>query len=482
MLFWEREPLRDIIDEDSLVFSDPGPLNSPISSFTLRRTEKFDLTLETVCGKKAVVNELLRDENAAEARRAEIKGITGLPVRLTGVISETVQTRENYRQGISELREKARVFGVEADFQKAKEAHYTIDWLENIGRHYCWPDLVKTDHRTDFTRAYERDAECLVLTDRGGHRTSGRSALRLAIGGHELFLTSNPPLEGTEQVTPGYILYSGTPDEQTRRKIRTVLSFALGMYLVYLGHSTYTANWRLASFRAVSGYSMDMRAFELHVLPPTWLGTAGHNDLDPAKVLRLASGLFAHYDELDFGNLSWGYWHAMCAPLHIKAVHFGAVIEALQRNYLAAHKSEFSERVVGDNAKWGAVVEAVTSAINSLTLSDDQKALLCANVGRLNQMPRAAVTEQVLQHLGLVLGEDEKQAWKRRHDAAHGNPMTPGREREVIRDSHLLRVIFNRMILRIVDGSDHYFDYTARPSPAFPIRALRDPVPSLSAT
>jgi hypothetical protein len=77
---------------------------------------------------------------------------------------------------------------------------------------------------------------------------------------------------------------------------------------------------------------MDMRAFDLHVLAPAWLGVRSHNVLDTAKVSRLVSGLYEHCDELDFGNLSWGYWHAMCAPLHIKAVHFGAIIEALQRN------------------------------------------------------------------------------------------------------------------------------------------------------
>jgi hypothetical protein len=50
------------------------------------------------------------------------------------------------------------------------------------------------------------------------------------------------------------------------------------------------------------------------------------------------------------------------------------------------------------------------------------------------------------------------------------------REREVIRDSHLLRVMFHRKVLRIVDGNDHCYDYGARRSPDFAIRNLRDPV------
>lgn len=484
MPFWEREPFPHLIDEGHFAFDDPGPLHSPIRSFKLRRTEKLELVLETECGKESIIKGLLRDDTPLDESNqiAKIKSIGGTIVSLTGVISESVETHENYRQDISELRETARIFGIEADFAKKNDAIYTIDWLENIGHYYHWPDSVVNDRDTAHKRAYGRASDSLVLTDSDGEHSSGSAALKLIIGGIQLILTVNRRLEGTEQIRPGYILYHGTPNDETRRKIRTILSYALGYYLVYLGCSAYTTDWQLTSFRAVRGYSMDMRAFELHVLPPAWLGTNSHNVLDTAKIERLTSGLYAHYDELDFGNLSWGYWHAMCAPLHIKAVHFGAIIEALQRNYLASHASDFSEKIVTDGAKWAAFVRDVDSTINRLGYPDDQSALLRANIGRLNQMPRAELTVQVLQRLGLVLGDDERQAWKRRHDAAHGNPMTPGREREVIRDSHLLHVIFNRMVLQIVDGNDHYYDYAARPSPNFPFRDLREPVPEQSRT
>ena len=478
MPFWDREPFPKIVNNEHFDFVDPGPLHSPIKSFKLRRTEKFALTLETVCGKEAVVSEFLRDDRVIGEpnQRAEIRSIGGLTVRLMGVIPETIRTRESYRRDIAELRETAHVFGIEAEFAKKSDAAFTIDWLENLRDYYHWPVVVMDEDDIAFKRAYGRGPNAVVLADKNGEHSSRSAALKLTVAGIEFQLTTNRPKEQTEQIRPGYILYRGTPDEETRRKIRTVLSFTLGMYLVYLGHSTYGADSQLQSFRAIRSYSMDMRAFDLHVLPPAWLGAKSHNVLDTAKVSRLASALYAHYDELDFGNLSWGYWHAMCAPLHIKAVHFGAIIEALQRNYLTGHTSEFSEKVIGNSVKWDAVVKAANTVLDDVDMTDDQKALLRGNIGRLNQIPRSIVTDRLLQRLGLVLSEDEMQAWKRRHDAAHGNPMTTGLERDVVRDSHLMRVIFNRMILRIVDGNDHYYDYAAQPSPTYQIRNLRDPV------
>ncbi len=482
MPFWDREPFPALLEEGRFSFADPGPLLAPIKTFKLYRNDKLQLALETLGGKETVATYHMReaDPNWYETKQdAVIKSIMGKAVNLKGVQPESVQMTSSHRGDVYESHESARVFTIEGDLKHTTEAVYTIDWLENVRNYYLWPQMVLDDEDTVFTRAYGREADTLVLTDKDGRHASGRSAIKLTLGGIELYLTKNSAKEGARQIKPGYILYKGLPGEDTRRKIRTVLSYTLGIYFVYLGYSTYTRDWTLSSFRAVTPYSMDMRAFDIHVQPPAFIGVRAHNELDTTKVSRLVSGLYQHYEELDFGNLSWGFWHAMTAPLHIKAVHFGAIIEALQRNYLMAHPKEFSERVVIDSNQWGKLKTSVAAAINAEALTDPQKTLLRDNVGRLNQTPRATLTDQVLDHLGVVLGDDEKRAWQRRHDAAHGAPMTPGKEREVIRDTHLLRVIFNRMVLSIVNGNDHYYNYAAKPSPDFPIRALRDPVPSV---
>jgi hypothetical protein len=483
MPFWDREPFPDIIKEDYCSFFDTGPLLSPIDRFKLFRTKKLELTLETVGGKEAIAQGALRRTDRASSlnnQEAVLKDISGMPIYLKGVITLNAQTTENYRKNFHEISETAQLYSIEGEIPREQPPTYTIDWLENLRHFYFWPQLVKNDRDTAFARAYGRDPDALTLDDKAGEHSTGFGALKLRLGGIDIYLTVNKAKEGTEQIEPGYILYMGLPDEDERRKIRTCLSFALGIYLVHLGHSTYTADWKVKSFRAVEGYSMDMRAFDIHVQPPAWLGTKSHNQLDITKVTRLISGLYAHYEELDFDNLNWGYWHAITVPPHIKAVHYGAIIEALQRNYLDAHQKEFSESVVPDRESWKKLKASVTNAINGETLTSGQKELLLANVGRLNQTPRADVTDQVLQRLNLVLGDDERKAWQRRHDAAHGNPMVSGREQEVIRDTHLLHVIFNRMVLRIVNGSDDYYDYSSKPEDFFAIRPLNEPAPSIS--
>jgi len=229
-----------------------------------------------------------------------------------------------------------------------------------------------------------------------------------------------------------------------------------------------------STFAAVSAYSMDKKAFELPAMPPALLGTRAHNELSHGPVSRLVSALYTHYDDLQFGALSWAYWHAVCAPLHIAAVHFGAAIEALQRRYLAIHSGDFATKIVSTN--WDNYANAIGSTIDASGASDEIKGMLKSNIGLLNQVPRRILTDQIIVVLGLDLGDDERKAWKRRHDAAHGNDITPGTELAMIRDTKLLKVLFHRMLLGIVNGSDIYYDYA---SLNFPLRRLDEAVPSL---
>jgi hypothetical protein len=73
------------------------------------------------------------------------------------------------------------------------------------------------------------------------------------------------------------------------------------------------------------------------------------------------------------------------------------------------------------------------------------------------------------------IGPEEALAWKRRNDAAHGNEMEAGVELSLIQDNKLLKVVFHRMLLRITNASDLYFDYA---TPGFPMRRLIDPASS----
>jgi hypothetical protein len=187
---------------------------------------------------------------------------------------------------------------------------------------------------------------------------------------------------------------------------------------------------------------------------------------------RVVNALLAKYDGLNFGDVSWAYWHTLCSTPHIAGVHFGAAIEALQRRYMAANPGRVATKIIPDRIIWTSFRDDVERVISALSPSEESKAALRQNVPSLNQVPRRTITEALLREIAIELGPDESKAWKRRNDAAHGNEVEPGEELHLIQDTKLLKVVLHRMLLRITNGSDSYFDYA---SLGFPVRRLQDP-------
>src|SRR3954447_12603015 len=106
-------------------------------------------------------------------------------------------------------------------------------------------------HRTIHRRKLRAEESTVELVRR---RTVGpsvnKSALRLEIDGVALFLCKIWPVIAEERSRRGYIVYIGHIDEKMRDKIRDVLSFCLGYYLVYLGYVALDRDFEAVAVKA----------------------------------------------------------------------------------------------------------------------------------------------------------------------------------------------------------------------------------------
>jgi len=175
-----------------------------------------------------------------------------------------------------------------------------------------------------------------------------------------------------------------------------------------------------------SAYSIDRKVLDLVVLPPAPLGARWQHEIDRVPFTRLVNAVFHNYEALDFGNLSWAYWHALCATPHIASVHFGAAIEMLLRQYAAMKPDRFPQGIIA-TARFGSGFPVRLRGGCKTGNPEEKKNALRGNIGGLNRVHQRDTMEAILKDIGIVLGPDESQAWKRRNDAAHGIAMEDGR-------------------------------------------------------
>jgi hypothetical protein len=179
---------------------------------------------------------------------------------------------------------------------------------------------------------------------------------------------------------------------------------------------------------------------------------------------------------LDLGHLSWAYWHARAATVHIAPAHFGAAIEALQRAYNKSHPDRIATTIL-PRQKWEELKATIACIIAGATIPEDSKRVLTDKVSSINSAPQRDTLKAILRAINSDLGADEDAAWVRRNHAAHGLTIPEGEELAAIRDMKLLMGLFHRMLLSISNASDFYVDYV---SLHYPLRRLKESPSSMA--
>ena len=452
---------------------DPGPLHAPIQRYTLRRNDKLGLILETECPGDATSSAVDHPSGTLRlaTERVTLRSIGGTEAELVGVIGYSTNIHSEPTVE-SRLRERATVHRVIIKPKDPAAAAFTIDWLENLPRSpYTWPHSIKTVKQTIVTRSFALSDDGLTMSTSGETFAVSTSAVKLTVNGWTFYVCALEKRDAGEAIHPGCIIYVGTPDESFRKKVRTALSFAFGMYLVDLGSTLYDTEWRIVLASALSAYSLGMRAFDLGPRQFAPLGSRYLHEVQAAELTRMVEAFVSAYEAPDLANLSWAYWHACTATVHIAPAHLGAAIEALQRSYLATNPSMISETMM-PAADWKKLRAKIEEAVGECDAAEEIKAILKGKLSTLNRVDQRPLLKAVLAALDLKLGAGEDDAWKRRNRAAHGMPVPENQEQAAIGDMLLLRGLFQRMLIRIADAADKYVDYA---SPTHPHRFLRDP-------
>jgi hypothetical protein len=216
---------------------------------------------------------------------------------------------------------------------------------------------------------------------------------------------------------------------------------------------------------------MHGHAIALPPTPPCPLGPRAFLDIDAAKLSRMVNAIYAKYEDLNFGVVSWAYWHAVTATPHIAAVHFGAALESLQRAYFGSTATPASSKIVNDEI-WDKIRVSLESSLDRTDLPAETRETFKNKIRNLNSRSQHSTSKDLVDELGLVLGKREKEAHDARHASAHGKDDEV--DVEWIRDIKLLRIRFHRIFLAMTGASDEYYDYFTI---GHPIRRVKESVP-----
>ncbi|MEY8689281.1 MAG: hypothetical protein AB9M53_05315 [Leptothrix sp. (in: b-proteobacteria)] len=443
-----------------------GPLFGPVTSFSIKRDKDLNLLLESTSASNSVLgapepaaNAVYRPDGNVDFRNISLNGISAVA---SGIIQReykiNLPTSSTSDSASNTKTQTSIVTSLEWSNAHCNEATYIMDWIENLSNDFIWPDSDDVDITETKIRTLGSRTNKIEIPFKTTSLRRSNSCVRLSVGGWDVII-GNSRYKSSNVKLPGFILYLGLPDKEARSRIRGCLSYCFGDYFVHLGSTTYDQDWELVSFHALSAHALVEVAGDISRRPPAPLGEKYEREVDARLLSSMASGLYAAYDAYNLRTAFWNYWHAIAAPVHMAAAHFGAAIESLQRAYFKNNENSVSDRIVVNKDFWKALHDQINNLIQESSLSSEEKRLLSNKAQHLNSAPQAIVADRFFDAIGLTVGNLEKDVWKNRNRAAHGAGVTEERGIQSIRDNKILMTLMNRIMLSISKSSDCYYDY-----------------------
>lgn len=476
---WEWESIESYL-EGAIQDIDAGPLFNPIKSLEVKRDEKLQLRIHTKCDIDSKTNYTNPSPGTISVNQNSVKinFVDGKNITAHGV--HPISKKELYHQHKeSETLEEAIVSSLEGYFNSDTSAKpkFIIEWISNIcsDGHPFWSDTIKDTRESSFKRTIGSKEHSIEIPAQSGENKSfGSNCIQIKLDEVILYIGLHKPVGG-EKKKLGFIIYEEFIEEEERNKIRDSISFVLGNYIVYLGESHFSKEWRPTYFKAVSPNTMGGKIFSLYNLPMTPLALSGYHT-DNNIVSNEINKFYKKYDDYDLRHISWLYWWACVSPSHIAASQFGATIEALIEVFVNNNKSSFKKGIL-EKESWNNVRSKLKECISELE-DCKEKEILSNKVDNLNQISLDAKTKQFFKLIELSLTKKEEKVFKQRNKSAHGAKYVGDEENiKLVKEVKVLRIICNRILLKICDAGDYYFDYHNEDGKKnYPIKRIEDPI------
>ncbi|WP_271043741.1 hypothetical protein [Pseudomonas sp. VB3] len=477
MLFWEWERLESYIENNRFSVSDPGKLLSPVRSVRVWRDHDLRLVMEAKSAQhSATLMERGHPPGTVRVNEDSVEFLSpgGSTACAFGVEIRKSNTNSNYQHGTQETTQTCNLSHFEATTSAQGSVNYTFDWVANIEQeYYIWPDGVEDSTKEVSSRFFGFSDDPLTLTATSTKDNLARNCIDINIGDFRVILGATKLENEFSKTKPGYILYIGEPDEETRKRIRDSLSFTLGFPIVYLGYAQFNDKQELLYFKAMNGYSMNGRAFSVPAMAPAPVcAPPSSNMLNKAMVAQVANSFFSNYNNYGLSSLNWVYWHAVTAPVHMAAAYFGAAIETIQKKYIDNEGERFNNLII-PKSEYRALRKTILEALHSFNFTQEEEKTFRAKLDNGNSVSLKVRSQRFFEHLNLNMGSAETNAWQRRNDAAHGNELADGDYISLIRDTKLLKLTLHRIVLKVTGASNEYHDYYTI---NYPIRNIKSGV------
>lgn len=348
---------------------------------------------------------------------------------------------------------------------------------------YIFSRATKREQYDTFTRKRSERDKIERSSRKTTHRTLDHFCCDCTVEGKNWSLVVGKVTEKVSdpKTLPGFIEFSDInnclPSENTKQIILASLSFTIGRQVVSAGSTSLAEGGDRVSYTVKKVCLLGQEnAYNQPSMPPTPLDhTLKQSFVDENKVSSIVNAVAAKMKDLNMEYPLFLLWLGQVSPLDVRAAHLGAAIESLRDSYY-----NLETTLLPKNVWKTAIKEPLLKTFDDVTANLDEAIKKCVAInilrnklGSLNDKSSNLKYDEFFDLISLKIGEVEKAALRERNRPAHGSRYSSNQYPGLVMTTNALYTLFNRIVLKLTNAADCYFDYSTY---GYPVRDIDRPL------
>lgn len=327
-------------------------------------------------------------------------------------------------------------------------AEYLLEFVDNLKINYIFSNTMSCNnlHKKEYKI---NGLNFELIKNIVNENSLKRNLISIKLEEDEIFILKH------EDSSRGVIIYKRNVEIEKREKIRKILSFVLGCPLILYGYSFVNKYLTPKLYYAKNINDSENKFLNINFELITNINKNYSNLIDSNYVQNLVKNFFDKYDEYNFNNVFYTYWIAVSSNSITAAVHYGAIVENLQKRYMELNNAKYSK--ILEKKKFRELKENLFEALNKVDLTEVDKNIFKKKIENMNNYSQKDIMDFFCKDISLTFSDDEKNAWQQRNDAAHGNEVN--NVEQAWKNTMILRELVNKLILRLLTSNRNYFSY-----------------------
>lgn len=358
-----------------------------------------------------------------------------------------------------------------------------VEWIVNFSlKPYTFSRATTREQYDTFTRK-RSERDIIERSSRKKHWTLDHFCCDCTVEGKNWSLVVGKVTEKVSdpKTLPGFIEFSDInnclPSENTKQIILASLSFTIGRQVVSAGSTSLAAGGDRVSYTVKKVCLLGQEnAYKQPSMPPTPLDhTLKQSFVDENKVSSIVNAVAAKMKDLNMEYPLFLLWLGQLSPLDVRAAHLGAAIESLRDSYY-----NLETTLLPKNVWKTAIKEPLLKTFDDVTANLDEATkesaainILRNKLGNLNDKSSNMKYDEFFNLISLKIGEVEKAALRERNRPAHGSRYSSNQYPGLAMTTNALYTLFNRIVLKLTNAADCYFDYSTY---GYPVRDIDHPL------